>query len=186
MILDMELVKKRRVKKRLAKMDSAGDGNGFSENKLTRPRLAELFGLIVCLICLATGCGPGDQTNGAAKPVSEKPTAGELVAAEPVAGNLVVEFVMPDDRLIRHTRPITANSTLEDVMRQLESPEVKITGSGLTAFVQSIGEVSTQSDRGWTFTIDGEFAQQGIGSTSVLPDQTVVWRFTTFDEAGEP
>ena len=171
----------------ILKMDLGARASGVPDNPTRiRARFAELFGLLVCLTCVATGCAPGTRTDDATKPASENSVAGETGTDEPVAGNLVVEFVMPDDRFIRHTRPITANSTLEDVMRQLDSPEIKITGSGVTAFVQSIGKVSTQSDRGWTFTIDGEFAKQGISSTPVLPGQTVVWKFTTFEEAVEP
>ncbi|EMI55000.1 DUF4430 domain-containing protein [Rhodopirellula sallentina] len=74
-------------------------------------------------------------------------------------------------------------TTLESVMKKIENPGVVISGSGVTAFVQSIGGVETNAERGWTYTIDGEFATEGIGSTELKPGQTVRWRFTSFEEA---
>jgi hypothetical protein len=78
---------------------------------------------------------------------------------------------------------VTEGTTLEDVMRRIQQPEIEITGSGVTAFVQSIDGVETNAERGWTFTVDGEFASVGIGSLELTPPQTVRWRYTTFEEA---
>ncbi|TWU19340.1 DUF4430 domain-containing protein [Allorhodopirellula heiligendammensis] len=77
----------------------------------------------------------------------------------------------------------TSGTTLEEIMRKMEQPKIVITGSGATAFVQSIDGVATNSSRGWTFTVDDEFANVGIGSLKLTPPQTIRWRFTTLEEA---
>jgi len=135
-----------------------------------------LIYFLSCLAVLASGCGRSERADDWATP-----HAGDLPT-----GTAVIEFVMPDERVIRRSVPVTPGSTLEKVLRQIESPEIEITGSEVTAFVQSIGGMPTGSDRGWTFTVDGEFAQEGIGSTPISPGQTVVWKFTTFEEAVAP
>ena len=47
----------------------------------------------------------------------------------------------------------------------------------------AIGDRATNSTDGWTFKVDQEFANQGIGSTSLNPPTTVTWSFGDFDGA---
>lgn len=81
------------------------------------------------------------------------------------------------------TFDVAAGTSLEDIMRQVDQPEIVITGSGATAFVKSIDGVASDSSRGWTFTIDDEFSNVGIGSVKLTPPQTVRWQFLTMEEA---
>lgn len=83
------------------------------------------------------------------------------------------------------TFDVAAGTSLEDVMRQVDQPEIVITGSGATAFVKSIDGVASNASRGWTFTIDDEFSNVGIGSVKLTPPQTVRWRYMTMEEASQ-
>ncbi|MEL7337750.1 MAG: DUF4430 domain-containing protein, partial [Planctomycetota bacterium] len=74
---------------------------------------------------------------------------------------------------------------MESISRITDSNNLDITGTGTTAFVQSIGGTATSESDGWTFTIDGEFAMQGIGSTVLHPPTTVEWKFGGFESDAE-
>ena len=65
-------------------------------------------------------------------------------------------------------------------MRSIKDVPVKVDGSGTTAFVDKIGERATDSTDGWTFKVDGEFANQGIGGTVLTPPTTVTWSFGAY------
>ncbi|MFG0291333.1 MAG: DUF4430 domain-containing protein [Rhodopirellula sp. JB044] len=114
--------------------------------------------------------------------------------AEQTIGSVTITIVNSDktasdesaearEPLFEKSFDIGEGTTLESVMKKIENPNVVISGSGVTAFVQSIGDVETNAERGWTYTIDGEFATEGIGSTELKPGQIVRWRFTSFEEA---
>ena len=77
---------------------------------------------------------------------------------------------------------IATGTLLEEVMRSIEEIPIKIEGSGTTAFVDQIGDQATNATDGWTFKVDGEFANQGIGSTRLNPPTTVTWSFGDFEE----
>lgn len=72
-------------------------------------------------------------------------------------------------------------TSLEAVMRSIDQIPVEISGSGQTAFVQSMGDVATDATQGWTFKVDGEFANQGMGVTVLHPPTTVTWSFGEFE-----
>ena len=76
---------------------------------------------------------------------------------------------------------VAEGTTLESVMRMVDQIPVTVSGSGTTAFVDSIGDVKTDASQGWTFKVDGEFANQGIGQTVLHPPTTVTWSFGEFD-----
>lgn len=106
--------------------------------------------------------------------------------SSPVLGTVTVEITMdPDDasKTITRTAEISDETTIEMAMTNLEGVEIEMSGNGVTAFVQSINGVETSADRGWTYTLDGEFATEGIGSTKLQPGQTIQWKFTSFEEA---
>lgn len=138
--------------------------------------------ILASFLLVAVGCQPSAT--------SEKPTKDD---AKPTAkvGSVTIEIV-PDwdapETVISQTLEISENQTLESAMRQLSTNAVPpiqldLSGSGVTAFVQSINSIETDAQRGWTFTIDGKFATEGIGSVQLSPGQTIQWRFTTFEEA---
>jgi hypothetical protein len=76
---------------------------------------------------------------------------------------------------------VAYGTTLETVMRSVDQVHVDLSGSGTTAFVRSIGEVEMDAREGWTFKVDGEFANQGIGRTVLHPPTTVRWSFGQFE-----
>ena len=73
------------------------------------------------------------------------------------------------------------DSTIRAVMRGIDELTVNLSGSGSSAFVDSIGGLSTDASQGWTFKVDGEFANQGIGLTVLHPPTTVVWTYGSFE-----
>ncbi|TWT93624.1 DUF4430 domain-containing protein [Neorhodopirellula pilleata] len=140
---------------------------------------------ISCIAVLATlvVCGSGCQRSQ----TIENPS---VDVAEDV-GTVTIEIILNSDEPtenIRQIVPVHDGESLESVMRGMASQpdeplEMVISGEGVTAFVQSIHSVTTDANRGWTYTIDGEFATKGIGSVTVESGQTIQWRFTTFEEA---
>ena len=78
---------------------------------------------------------------------------------------------------------VAAGTSLEDVMRSITAVSIEIQGSGTTAFVDRIGDQGTNTTDGWTFKVDGEFANQGIGSTTLSPPTKVTWSFGDFEGA---
>ena len=117
----------------------------------------------------------------------ERPTTNPTESVGTVTIEIIFDSTDPTTN-IKRTVPIDDGATLESVMRGLrtdtEDPlEMTISGADETAFVQSIGAVTTDASRGWTYTIDGEFATKGIGSVRLQPGRTVRWQFTTFKEA---
>lgn len=80
---------------------------------------------------------------------------------------------------------VASGTTLESVMRSIDQVPVTIHGTGLTAFVDSIGDRATSSSEGWTFKVDGEFAHQGIGSTQLTPPTTVTWSYGDASEIAQ-
>ena len=63
------------------------------------------------------------------------------------------------------------------VMGSIDQIPITMRGSGLTAFVDGIGDKSTSGSEGWTFKVDGQFANQGIGSTALSPPTTITWSY---------
>ena len=72
---------------------------------------------------------------------------------------------------------VVTGTTLESLMRSIDDMPVTIQGSGVTAFVDRIGDMATSGSEGWTFKVDGKFANQGIGSTTLTPPTTVTWSY---------
>jgi hypothetical protein len=96
---------------------------------------------------------------------------------------IVTLLIQSDDGSVHSIEvdDVADGSTLESVMSSVEQIPVEMSGSGLNAFVESIGGISTDSSQGWTFKIDGEFANQGIGQTVLHPPTTVQWSFGEFE-----
>ncbi len=100
-------------------------------------------------------------------------TATGTVTIEIESGDHTQTFQVPD---------VAAGTTLESLMRSIDQVPITIHGSGLTAFVDGIGGESTSSSKGWTFKVDGEFANQGIGSTTLTPPTTITWSYRDASE----
>ncbi|MBB3204595.1 hypothetical protein FHS27_000359 [Rhodopirellula rubra] len=151
----------------------------------------------LAMVCSVAICATAIGLSGCRVQTPVEPAADENVASDVDAatiGTVTVEIASVSDDaeagesdagepLLNNTIEISEGSTVESVMKKVESPEVVISGNGITAFVQSIDGVETDATRGWTYTVDGEFATEGIGSTELKAGQTVRWRFTTLEEA---
>ncbi len=103
-------------------------------------------------------------------------------SADAAVGVVTIEIQSEDAATQSIQVPDVADgTTLEAVMRMVEQVPVSVSGSGSTAFVDSIGDVKTDASQGWTFKVDGAFANQGIGQTVLHPPTTVTWSFGTFE-----
>lgn len=153
------------------------------------------FAIMTCLLSIMlSGCRtqtPPSKTDDPSATATQSATDAEHSAQ---LGSVTIEIVSPSSSSeesaaatatlsYENSFDVATGTTLEELMRKIESPQIVISGSGVTAFVQSIDGVATNATQGWTFTVDGEFATQGIGTTELTPEQTVRWRFTTMKEA---
>lgn len=164
----------------------------------SRSSTGSLVSFLVLTSCLLSfmlsGCRtetPPARTDEQSPSLTESPSDTE---PSPSKGSVSIEIVSPKEAkseaasedstlLYEKTSAVAAGTTLEEVMRKIETPKIEISGSGVTAFVQSIDGVANQGTRGWTFTLDDDFATEGIGTTKLTPGQTVQWRFTSLEEA---
>jgi len=92
-------------------------------------------------------------------------------------GTVTIQITVSGDMQSIQLPNIATGTTLETVMRLIEEVPVKVDGSGTTAFIDKIGDQATNSADGWTFKVDGEHANQGIGGTVLTPPTTVTWSF---------
>ncbi|KAA1262247.1 hypothetical protein LF1_48090 [Rubripirellula obstinata] len=95
-------------------------------------------------------------------------------------GVVTFEFKTGDETEVVNVEGIADGETVESVMRKIDEVEVSISGSGTTAFVNKIGEKATANGEGWTYTIDGQRAERGIGATPLSPPATVTWEYGEF------
>ena len=138
------------------------------------------------LLCLLLGCsesgtrvsrdatlssGQGVETNS---PSADRPQSEIPVPAE---GQVVIVVETSTGRSIQTIGEIAAGTTLEAVMRQATELNIVLTGTGTTAFVHQIGEVQTGLREGWTYEVDGEFANVGIGQYQLTPPSIVRWSY---------
>ncbi|WDQ18157.1 DUF4430 domain-containing protein [Rhodopirellula sp. P2] len=140
----------------------------------SRRRFGSLFGVLWGAVLLSlAGCGGSTATV-------EPPVIEDYAPT----GEVAFDFVIDDETTLSYVVDnVAAGATLEDLMRNLSAPKMEIGGEGTTAFVNSIEGVATNATRGWTYTVDGEFATKGIGTMELNPPTKIVWKYTTFEEA---
>ena len=112
---------------------------------------------------------------------AEPRAAGPEVAAGPVTVKISLQEFDRDDVVIR-VEDVEDGTTVEALMRSLPDVRVKIRGSGTTAFVDSLAGVDTGPSSGWTYQVDGEFVNRGIGVTRLEPPATVSWSFKGWEQ----
>ncbi len=98
-------------------------------------------------------------------------------SAQRAVGTVTVQIIGTTKTTSIKVPEIAQGTMLEEVMRSIKEIPVEIQGSGTTAFVDKIGDQATGSSAGWTFKVDGDFANQGIGRTPLNPPTTVTWRY---------
>ena len=135
------------------------------------------FSMLVafCFVCLTAGY-VGCHAN------TETPAAATTDIAVQT-GTVTVEFFLDDsdDPLTVIVDDIASGVTVADVMQGIESPVIEISGSGITAFVSKIGDLATAGGEGWTYRVNNEFVQTGIGTTTLTPPATVSWSHGSWD-----
>lgn len=122
--------------------------------------------LISIAFVIAPGCGK-----------QAPPEADAGIGTTLGGGTVTFEFDLGDRTETIAVDQVQPGESLEAVMRSMDQIPITINGSGTTAFVHQIGDVATSSSEGWTFKVDGEFANQGIGNTELHPPTTVSWSF---------
>ncbi|QDT06215.1 hypothetical protein K227x_46230 [Rubripirellula lacrimiformis] len=131
--------------------------------------------LVIAMLVLV-GCGGPAATLPES---TDAATDDSLAKSGQVASGLVtIEVAIDGDTQTFTVDQVAEGTSLENVMRSVDGLDVDISGSGTTAFVNSIAGKATSASEGWTFTIDGEFANAGVGSTELTPPTSVAWKFT--------
>lgn len=128
-----------------------------------RPRPLLLAVLLAIGLC---GCSPSTMPEP------------EAVAGEPGLVTVVIELEGQEIR--RELEQVKPGTTIEEVMSRIDDPAIRIIGSGSTAFVDSIGELGTSAGLGWTFRVNGEWADRGVGTYALEPPAEIRWSHSTF------
>ncbi len=97
-------------------------------------------------------------------------------------GTVTFQFTEGEEVTTFDVENVPDGATLESVMRGIDQLPISIRGSGVTAFVDQIGDTATSGSEGWTYEIDGEFATRGIGETTLSPPTRVEWKFGEMSE----
>ena len=107
-------------------------------------------------------------------------------SADAAKGTVTLEINDGNQKESFQVTDVADGSTLESVMRDFTQIPVVVQGSGTTAFVESIGDTATSQSEGWTFQVDGKFANQGVGKTILHPPTTVTWSYGDWDGDAQP
>lgn len=149
--------------------------------------------VVACMmfsLLLLVGCDSG--SSGSAGPDSGTTPAvvGQNAGSEASAGNgttagtgiVTFEIQGSDAPVTFEIADVQQGTTLEEVMRSVTQIPISIRGSGVTAFVDGIGEQSASGSQGWVFRVDGVHANQGVGSTVLTPPTTITWVYGDADD----
>ncbi len=79
---------------------------------------------------------------------------------------------------------VAAGTTVEQVMRQVDDPriKIKISGSGTTAIITAINDLTNSGGEGWIYRVDGKWADRGMGTFKLTPPVTITWQHGDFAE----
>jgi len=135
---------------------------------IVRSELFAVAALVLGVVLQSAGC------SRTAEPI-----------AEPTVGTVTIIIQMPDGEVRQEFDSVMSGTTIADLMAKIESPKVTMIGSGDTAFVKSIGDLGTDAGKGWTFRVDGQWADSGVGAYRLDPPATVQWSHGSFDPSAE-
>jgi len=133
---------------------------------------SRLVGLWLC------GC-LGLAWAGGCSSTATPPTATEAIKPGPVT--VVIE--LGSEQKSHQFDEVQPGTTIAELMAQIEDPLVRLTGSGSMAFVESIGELGTDRGLGWTFRVNGEWADRGIGAFPLEPPAEIRWTHGAFESS---
>ena len=128
-------------------------------------RVIEHSTIIVVLFAFAVGCGGG----------------AEKASTETIHVAVEIEFGEGEED-VRAELSLDGSVTVADAINQINAVNFEIKGSGSMMFVESIDDVATSAGEGWTYTINGEWANEGIGTKRLSDGDVVRWTFGTFTE----
>ena len=138
-------------------------------------------GLFLASLLIVVGCDSGASDSGVSEPAAATQLgAGNDPAVE--SGTVTLEIQGSDSPATFEIADVQQGTTLEYVMRSVTQIPISIRGSGVTAFVDGIGEQSASGNEGWVFRVDGVHANQGVGSTVLTPPVTITWVFGDADD----
>ena len=121
------------------------------------------------------GCGP------AAPDPSAPPSSS---GGSDQVGQVRMQFDFGDGRVVESVLPsVQPGTTVETLMRRVTEVPIQLSGSGTTALVQSIDGYGMSGGQGWLYQVDGQWAERGIGQTTVKPGSEIRWRYGRFDTA---
>lgn len=100
-------------------------------------------------------------------------------ASDVPSGTVTVVIDFGDNTIEREIEAVPAGTTVAQVMAEITDPPVEMTGSGAMTFVKAIGELGVAGGKGWTFSVDGQRANQGVGSYVLNPPARVEWRHSS-------
>ena len=137
------------------------------------PRIhAPLWLLSLGLLLFFAGCKP-----------SAEPTTEPSTNAIPATGTVSFEFVFGPDDSESVSIEMEGGQTIFDVMKKIEQPKISITGSGAMAFVQSIRTLETAGGEGWSYSVNGQWADRSIGVYPLQPGDEIKWTHGGFEPA---
>ena len=145
---------------------------------------------LMAALILMSGCDSATNTTATSDPVSSDPAVDAVEGLETQPGNdpaaesgtVTLEIQGSDSAKIIEIADVQTGTTLEQVMRSITQIPISIRGSGVTAFVDGIGEQTSIGNKGWVFRVDGIHANQGVGSTVLTPPATITW---VYGDAGD-
>ncbi len=118
--------------------------------------------------------------------------AGTRVLAAADAGPQTVQLVVDfgDGAEVRltalaHRAGMTALDATVAASAHPHGVKFKLRGTGSTAFVTQIGDLKNEGggakSRNWTYSVDGEPADVGVGAFELKPGNIILWKFGPAD-----
>jgi len=151
--------------------------------RLTIGRRLALLLLLPLLSLGMTGCGGSDANH----------PAGSQTAPDPDAQPVTLVIEQSDAARTFADIPWSPGMTVLQVMDAAEDADGALSfdysGSGATALLSAIDGVENQGAgrdaKNWVYWVEDRFATRSFALAEVRPGETVTWRFTSYDAAGE-
>jgi hypothetical protein len=136
--------------------------------------------LICCLFVSFIGCDTESSidTKGSGLGVGSE---NKHVAADEKTGTVTVIIRYPNGSVDSSDIGIDADDTVADTLRRLKGIPVVIQGSGSMTFVAGIGEFETAGGEGWSYRVNGQWADRSAGVYQVSPGDQIEWTFGNFE-----
>jgi Domain of unknown function (DUF4430) len=123
---------------------------------------------------------------GCAPSTTQKPSSTQGTAPAQVTRGTVTIVIDDGNEVVEQKiENVTAGTTVEQLMKQLDDPTVKISGTGTTALVTAIRGKTNSGGEGWTYRVNDEWADRGIGTFELTPPATIRWKHGDLSEMQE-